>query len=176
MSTKASLSKFISLVLRHKPEVIGIKLDKNGWANVSDLIAGINKKHRITMELLEDIVATDSKQRYSFNEDHTKIRANQGHSVNVDVELEEKMPPDILYHGTGGNAVGSIMYSGILPQKRLYVHLSTNAVTAWEVGARHGNPYVLKIDAKKMVEDGYKFYLSKNGVWMTKEVPPKYIF
>ena len=168
-------SKYISLILRHKPEVIGISLDEHGWANVSELVAGINKTQPFSMEQLEEIVCTDSKKRYSFNEDKTLIRANQGHSIPVDVELPEKHPPDILYHGTGEKYVSSIDRQGLIPKSRLYVHLSKDSDTAIKVGARHGTPVVYRVDAHKMAEDGYKFYLSVNGVWLTKEVPMKYL-
>lgn len=112
------------MILRHKPETIGIKLDKHGWAHVDELIAGIAKTRPFDMEMLEEIVRMDSKQRYSFNEDKTLIRANQGHSIPVDVELEKKIPPDILWHGTGEKYVESINQMGLIPKARLYVHLS----------------------------------------------------
>ena len=125
-------SKFISLILRHQPEAIGIALDEHGWADVQELIDGINRSegHTLDMELLEEIVRTDEKQRYSFNEDHTLIRANQGHSIPVDVELEEKVPPEILWHGTGEKYVSSIDAQGLIPKSRLYVHLSSDMETA----------------------------------------------
>ena len=121
MSLKET-SKFISLILRHKPEAIGITLDEHGWANVNELIAGISKTQPIDMSMLEQIVSEDEKQRYSFNEDKTLIRANQGHSIPVDVELEEKEPPEVLYHGTGEKYVESIDCTGLEPRQRLYVH------------------------------------------------------
>lgn len=165
----------MSLILRHKPETIGISLDEHGWANVEELIAGIARNNEFNMDILEEIVRTDEKQRYSFNEDKTLIRANQGHSIPVDVELEEQAPPDILWHGTGEKYVSSIDKEGLLPKSRLYVHLSKDKETAVKVGSRHGNPVMYKIHAKRMYEDGYKFYLSVNGVWLTKEVPVKYL-
>lgn len=168
---------FISLILRHKPEVIGITLDKHGWAKVGELINGINAsgKYSIDMVLLEEIVRTDNKQRYSFNEDKTKIRANQGHSINVDVELKEIVPPEILYHGTGEKYVNSINTEGLKPKSRLYVHLSKDIDTAVEVGKRHGKPVVYSVLAGKMQRNGYKFYLSENGVWLTKVVPFEFL-
>lgn len=171
--TKAS--KYISLILRHKPETIGITLDKNGWANVKDLIKGVNKTHRLDMEMLEEIVATDDKQRYSFNEDKTLIRANQGHSIDVDVELEELEPPEYLWHGTGTKYVESIRKTGLIPKSRLYVHMSESYMTAMQTGARHGKPMVFCVKAEDMYKDGYKFYKSKNGVWLTKFVPVEYL-
>ena len=168
-------SKYISLILRHKPETIGISLDEHGWADVSELIEGIAKTHDLNMDILEEIVSTDEKQRYSFNEDKTKIRANQGHSVQVDVELEEKEPPEILWHGTGEKFVSSIDEQGLIPKSRLYVHLSIDEETATKVGKRHGKPVLYIVETAKMYKDGYKFYLSKNNVWLTKEVPVKYL-
>lgn len=168
-------SRFISLILRHNPSVIGIELDPHGWADVKELIKGINSKQKFTMKDLEEIVRTDNKQRYSFNEDKTKIRANQGHSINVDVELEECKPPRTLYHGTGEKYVSSIRKGGLIKKSRQYVHLSDNIETAIKVGERHGSPVVFIIHSDEMWKDGYKFYRSKNGVWLTDHVPPKYL-
>lgn len=168
-------SKFISLILRHKPETIGITLDEHGWANVDELIAGISKTHEINREILEEIVRTDNKQRYSFNEDKTLIRANQGHSIPVDVELEEVEPPKYLYHGTGEKFRESIDAEGLKPKSRLYVHLSEDIETATKVGSRHGKPVVYRVFAGWMHKNGFRFYKSVNGVWLTKDVPTKYI-
>jgi putative RNA 2'-phosphotransferase len=174
--SKNKLSVFISLILRHKPGEIGITLDEHGWANVDELIAGINASGRnIDMDILKEIVATDEKKRYSFNEDMTLIRANQGHSVLVDVELKEVTPPDILYHGTAWRFIDGIKRDGIKPMSRLYVHLSKDFDTARTVGRRHGDCAVLVIEAKKMYENGIKFYLSENGVWLTEYVDWKYV-
>ena len=174
MSLK-DVSKFIALILRHKPETIGITLDEHGWANVEELIAGIAKQQPFTMEMLEEIVRTDNKQRYSFSEDKTMIRANQGHSIPVDVELEAKTPPDILYHGTGFKYTDSIDRQGLVSKSRLYVHLSQDYDTAVNVGQRHGKPVVYEVNAKRMSADGYQFYLSVNDVWLTKKVPAEYL-
>lgn len=168
-------SKYISLILRHKPETIGITLDEHGWANVDELIAGIAKTQSFDLAMLEEIVATDNKQRYSFNEEHTLIRANQGHSIPVDVELKEIVPPEILYHGTGEKYVASIDEQGLIPKSRLYVHLSKDEETAVNVGKRHGKPVVYKVHSGDMQKDGYVFYQSVNGVWLTKSVPVKYL-
>lgn len=168
-------SKFTSLILRHKPETIGISLDEHGWANVEELISGIAKTRPMTMELLEEIVKTDNKQRYSFNEDKTLIRANQGHSIPVDVELQKQEPPYILYHGTGKKYEESIDESGLIPKSRLYVHLSSDIETARKVGSRHGKPVIYTVKCKAMIDDGYEFFLSANGVWLTKSVPEKYL-
>lgn len=170
------LSVFISLVLRHKPDAAGIQLEEHGWANVDELIKGIKNTGRtIDMDILEEIVRTDNKQRYSFNEDKTLIRANQGHSIPVDVELEEKQPPQYIYHGTPERFLDSIMAEGLKPMSRLYVHLSKDEETAVKVGKRHGEPVVLKIRAEEMWKEGIKFYISQNGVWLTKYVDIKYI-
>lgn len=171
-----STGKFIALILRHKPETIGITLDEHGWANVDDLIAGIQRtRPGFNMDILEEIVRTNNKRRYSFNADHTKIRANQGHSIPVDVELREAVPPEILYHGTGEKAVSSIIEQGLLPGNRLHVHMSTDIQTAITVGTRHGKPFVFRVQARHMQEDGFRFFLSENGVWLTKTVPPAYL-
>lgn len=164
-------SRFISLILRHKPETIGIKLDKHGWANVDELLKGVN----IDFATLERIVNEDEKGRYSFNDDKTKIRANQGHSINVDVELEEMIPPDVLYHGTGQKYVDSINKIGLIPKTRLYVHMTEDLEVAKITGMRHGKLIVYQIDAKKMNDDGILFYKSVNNVWLTKDVKTKYL-
>ena len=174
MSLKET-SKFISLILRHKPEEIGITLDEHGWANVDELIAGIAKTQPFDMAALEEIVSADEKQRYSFNKDKTLIRANQGHSIPVDVELEQKTPPEILYHGTGEKYAASIEKQGLIPKSRLYVHLSSDYDTAVKVGSRHGKPVVYTVAAGEMQENGYAFYLSVNGVWLTKSVPVSFL-
>lgn len=160
--------KMLSYLLRHDKS---FPFDEHGWREVSDLVAN----HGFTLEELREIVATNNKQRYEFSEDMTRIRARQGHSIQVDVELAEAAPPDILYHGTAKAFVKSIMIQGILNGKRLYVHLSTTIDMATKVGERHGEPAVLIIDAKRMHEDGIKFFLSRNDVWLTEFVEAKYI-
>lgn len=173
---KDNLSKFISLILRHKPEIINITLDKHGWADVKQLINGIKSSGKyIDMDLLENIVKNDNKNRYSFNEDKTLIRANQGHSINVDIELKEAIPTTILYHGTSTKFLNSIKKDGLKPMSRLYVHLSSDKDTAIKVGKRHGKPVILYIDTQSMINDGFKFYISENKVWLTKYIPVKYI-
>lgn len=161
--------------MRHKPETMGISLDEHGWANVDELIEGIAKTREFNMDILEEVVKTDNKQRYSFNEDKTLIRANQGHSIPVDVELDEVEPPAELWHGTGEKYVESIDKMGLIPKSRLYVHLSKDSDTANNVGRRHGKPVLYTVKTGDMFKDGYKFFLSKNGVWLTKEVPVKYL-
>ena len=176
MEKHRRLSKYVSLILRHKPELAGILLDEHGWANVEDLVSGISQTGRtITMKMLEEIVETDHKQRYSFNSEKTRIRANQGHSVPVDLELEAQMPPSVLYHGTASVFLEAILEEGLKPMGRLYVHLSKDVETAVKVGGRHGKPVVLKLPARNMYQDGQNFYLSQNGVWLTDIVDKKYI-
>ena len=170
------IGKFLCLILRHKPETIGTSLDEHGWANVKDLIEGVNKTYKFDMKMLEEIVETDNKQRYSFNEDKTKIRANQGHSIDVDVELEEVAPPKYLYHGTATKYMDSIFKDGLVPKSRLYVHLSADVETAITVGERHGTPILFRIKSKDMYDHGFKFYKSKNGVWLTKHVPADFMY
>ena len=169
------LGRFLSLVLRHNPLAAGIALDEHGWANVEELLAGVRRTGRhIDMDTLERIVRENNKQRYSFNEDHTKIRANQGHSLAVDVELKQEDPPQYLYHGKADRFLAAIQREGIQKMSRQYVHLSGSYQTAVEVGRRHGFPVVITIDAKAMVQDGIHFYLAENGVWLCEDVPPKY--
>ena len=172
-----STSKFLSLILRHKPEKVGISLDANGWVDVDVLIGAMNKHGRITVTLddIKDVVITNDKQRFAFNDDYTKIRANQGHSVSVDVELEEVQPPSVLYHGTSSNSIEGIIAKGIMPGQRLHVHLSGDEETALKVGQRHGKPVALVIHAAEMHKDGHKFFKSANGVWLTAFVPVEYI-
>lgn len=170
MSIK-STGKFLSLILRHKPEAAGITMDEHGWVKTDELI----KKLPLTMEALEEIVAADGKQRFSFNADKTLIRANQGHSIDVDVELKEAVPLKTLYHGTAEKYLESIEKCGLIPKSRLYVHLSQDTETAIQVGSRHGKPVVYAVDTEKMAADGFKFYLSANKVWLTKSVPFIYL-
>ena len=160
--------KRLAFLLRHDEEY---QFDEHGWHEVSDLIAN----HGYTMELLDEIVETNNKKRYEFSEDKTKIRARQGHSINVDVELKETTPPDILYHGTAETTVPTILKEGIVKGNRLHVHLSQTEETAVNVGKRDDKPYVLRINTKQISEAGIKFYLSNNGVWLTDYVSPKYI-
>ena len=160
--------KLLAFLLRHDKDY---PFDEHGWREIGDLITN----HGYTMDELKEIVATNNKQRFEFSEDMTRIRARQGHSVQVDVELEEMLPPDILYHGTGERFLASIMEQGINKGNRLYVHLSKTIETAVNVGKRHGKPVVLVIDTKRMADDGHKFYLSRNGVWLTDYEDKKYI-
>ncbi|MBI3650103.1 MAG: RNA 2'-phosphotransferase [Acidobacteria bacterium] len=170
------ISKFLSLVLRHQPEEIGLQLDPAGWVSVNELLRACRAKgFAITTEELQEVVRDNDKQRFTFNDDHSLIRANQGHSIEVELEYAPQTPPAILYHGTATRFVNSIQAQGLLKGKRLHVHLSPDEATAIKVGSRHGQPVVLKIAALRMHEDGLKFYLSKNGVWLTATVPADYI-
>jgi putative RNA 2'-phosphotransferase len=165
-------SKFLSLVLRHKPEEIGLKLNAEGWTNTQELC----RLAHITMTELEEIVATNNKKRFEFSEHKDKIRACQGHSIEVDLKLEPKDPPAYLYHGTSDRFIESIKKNGLRPQERNHVHLSADEETAKKVGQRHGGKTViLMVKSEEYHKDGGVFYLSNNGVWLTKEVPYKYI-
>ena len=169
------LSKYMSLILRHKPQVIGITLDEHGWADVNELIAGIAKHNMFNREILEEIVRTDAKGRYSFNADRTKIRANQGHSIPVNLELSPLEPPEILWHGTGEKYVSSIDQTGLKPGRRIYVHLSLDEETAKVVGSRHGRPVIYRVRSGEMYRDGLELFCSVIEVWMTKQVPVRYL-
>ena len=171
------LSKHLSFLLRHHPEAAGLSLDENGWADVSALIAAVRSSGRaIDFALLGKIVHEDEKGRYAFSKDGTKIRAVQGHSFRVDVGLKESMPPEFLYHGTSLRASDAILREGLKKMSRLYVHLSETVGGAERVAARRkGNPVILMIRAGDMSADGYLFFLSENGVWLTDHVPPCYI-
>lgn len=169
-------SKFISLVLRHQPEQIGLQLDENGWANVEELLQKMNAAGvDIDIDLLHAIVDTNHKKRFAFNEDQTMIRASQGHSIDVNLDLQPVLPPSILYHGTGIKNLQSILQAGLQKQSRQHVHLSATIETAKAVGSRHGKPRVLLIDAKAMQAAGFIFYLSANNVWLTEVVPVQFI-
>lgn len=173
---KKRIGKFLSLILRHDPAKINIELDEQGWANVQELINKC-KKHRyhFSMEDLIEIVETNDKQRYSFNEKRNKIRANQGHSIDIDLALSPVEPPLYLYHGTATRFIPSIMKEGIVRGSRQHVHLSKDKDTATKVGSRHGKPQILTILSGQMHSDGILFYQSDNGVWLTDYIDVKYI-
>ncbi|MCX8522680.1 RNA 2'-phosphotransferase [Chryseobacterium formosus] len=173
---KKKLSKFLSYVLRHHPELIDLNLDESGWANVDELITkSTNDSQGFTFEELNEIVETNDKKRFIFNEDKTRIRSNQGHSIDIDLALQPQQPPEFLYHGTAQNNVDSIVEKGIEKRSRQHVHLSLDKETATKVGMRHGKPIILTINSGKMFEDGVLFYLSENEVWLTDFVEAKYI-
>lgn len=166
------LGKELAYLLRHRPEAKHLTMDKHGWVKISELIANVPE---FTLDNLKEIVDTDAKHRYSISEDGVFIRANQGHSIPVDLGLEPKTPPDVLYHGTVERFMTSIMKEGLKKKERQHVHLSSDIETAKKVGERRGKPVILKIDAKQMVSDGFMFYCSENGVWLTDHVPVKYL-
>lgn len=171
-----SVSKFLSLVLRHSPETIELKLDENGWADVNELIEKCTKKgNRLDVELLDYVVENNDKKRFAFNEDKTKIRASQGHSISVELDLPETEPSEYLYHGTVAKFMESIKKEGLKKMSRQHVHLSKDKETAVKVGRRRGVPQILTVRSGAMFRDGFKFYLSENNVWLTDEVPSKYI-
>lgn len=171
-----STSKFLSLVLRHQPQLIGLQLDENGWADVEELLRKISAHgETVSKTLLETVVATNDKKRFAFNEDHTRIRASQGHSVEIDLGLEPKEPPVYLLHGTVATLLPSIKENGLQKMSRQHVHLSPDEATAIKVASRRGSPVVLTIRAKEMSDKGFVFYISENGVWLTGHVPPDFI-
>lgn len=169
------ISKFLSYVLRHCPEDIGLVLDENGWANVYELIQKSKSKYILTNDIIEFVVKNNKKQRFALSEDKKQIRANQGHSVEVKLNLESVEPPEVLYHGTATRFLDAIMTEGLKAMDRHDVHLSFDRSVAITVGERHGKVIVLEILAKQMHDDGYTFQCSANNVWLTKEVPVKYI-
>lgn len=170
------ISKFMSLVLRHRPEEIGLQLDENGWADLQELITKLNSKGaNVDEATIQFIVDTNEKKRFAFNDDKTRIRANQGHSIKVDLQLSPAIPPDVLYHGTAMHVIASIMKDGLLKQERHHVHLTASKETAVSVGGRHGKPVVLEIDAAKMVAEGFEFFVTDNDVWLVEIVLPEYI-
>ena len=176
--TKIEIGKYACYLLRHCPQDANLDMDSRGWVDADALIAAINSKFPdagFGMEALLDMVSTDKKQRYSMSMGNEKIRANQGHSIPVDLELGPVTPPPRLYHGTATKFIKSIMKEGIKSRSRNYVHLSGDYATAIEVGKRHGTPVILEIDAEGMRHAGHKFYLSENGVWLTDYVPPEFI-
>lgn len=175
MST-VQISKFLSLVLRHKPAEIGITLDEAGWVDVDDLLDGL-KKHgqAITFPKLEEVVDTNDKQRFEFNEDATRIRARQGHTVAVTLGYEPQPPPAFLYHSTVAASIPLIQKNGLQKMRRHAVHLSPDRETATRVGQRRGMPLLLKIRAQAMHEAGHLFYCTANNVWLTELVPAEFI-
>jgi len=168
------ISKYLSYILRHKPESIGIKLSENGWCSIDELIEKTTK-FNLTKEVIDIVIQTNDKQRFISNLSSTMIRANQGHSIDIDLGLEPIKPPKRLFHGTAIRFMDSIKKKGITKQNRQYVHLSESISIAWHVGSRHGKPIVLFISSYRMVKDGYKFYKSENNVWLVDNVPIKYI-
>ena len=176
MTRLIKISKYLSKHLRHQPERIGITLNKGGWVEVDNLLRACKKNNfPISRPELEEVVINNDKKRFSFDQTGNFIRANQGHSVEIDLQLEPQIPPNILYHGTGHKSVKSILATGLSKMSRHHVHLSLNITTAKKVGARHGRPVVLAVDAIAMHDNGYIFYCSDNGVWLVDSVPPEYL-
>ena len=167
-----NISKFLSLVLRHKPEKIGLELDQQGWAKTQELL---DKIPHLTLKLLQEVVETNNKKRFAFNEDGSKMRASQGHSITVDLGYPPSEPPALLYHGTATRFVTSIQEKGLLKRNRQHLHLSKDLDTATNVGQRHGKVVILTVDSGKMYKDGYNFFISENGVWLTDHVPVDYL-
>lgn len=170
------LSKFLSFVLRHNPDAIGITLDSHGWVSIDELLAKSKSAGtRFTREELYYVVESSDKKRFTLSTDSQKIRAAQGHSLSVDLGLTPKEPPSVLYHGTASQSIGSILSEGLKPKSRQQVHLSTDEATARRVGERHGQPVVLRVDARSMYAQGYKFVQADNGVWLTDCVPSEFL-
>ena len=174
--TLKTKSKWMSKHLRHSPEKVGLTLEMGGWVRVADLLeAAKNNKMSLSRTQLEEVVKSNDKQRFSFDRTGTKIRANQGHSVEVDLQLQPQTPPDTLLHGTGAKNREAILEQGLHSGRRHHVHLSRDMETAIQVGARHGKPLVFRVDALKMHADGFQFFCSENNVWLVEEVPPRYL-
>lgn len=166
-------SKFLSLVLRHQPERIGIELDDAGWVDVDALLSACAAHgRRLSRAELDHVVATNNKRRFAYSEDGRRIRASQGHSVAVELGLPATTPPDVLYHGTAAATLPLILRDGLRPMSRQDVHLSADVETAVRVGTRHGRPVVLEVDAAGLAGEGHEFRVSANGVWLTDLVPP----
>lgn len=169
-------SKFLSLILRHKPDAVGIALSAEGWADVGELLAGMARHgHSLRFQDLVEVVETNDKRRYAFNEDRTKIRAVQGHSRQVELGYEPVPPPERLFHGTVERFIASIRVEGLAPGRRQHVHLSRSRAIAEQVGQRRGRPVILTIDSHAMAEGGHLFYQADNGVWLTRHVPAEFI-
>ncbi|MFK7789168.1 MAG: RNA 2'-phosphotransferase [Phycisphaeraceae bacterium] len=177
MDTKVkTVSKSMSYVLRHRPDVIGITLDANGWVGVDELLEAFNDNgKRYTRAILDRAVAENDKQRVEFSDERTRIRARQGHSVQIDLGYDAAVPPDILFHGTASRNIDSVRQNGLQKMNRHHVHLSTNKQTMLAVGQRHGKPIILKIDAKRMYQDGFEFFVTANHVWLVDTVPSAYL-
>lgn len=171
-----SLSKYLSLILRHNPSLLGIILDESGWTDTEQLLLKMNEKGmKVTLDSLKEMVSSNDKQRFAFSEEYRKIRANQGHSFPVSLGLEPTTPPEILFHGTTGKFLEPIFQKGLQKMSRQHVHLSATQETAVSVGSRHGKPEIIKVLSGKMFQAGYSFFLSENGVWLTDFVPPEFL-
>ena len=170
------ISKRLSLHLRHDPEGLGLALEPGGWVDVDKLLMAFSKKYfPLTFDELKQVIQNNDKQRYGSDETGLKIRAHRGHSTDVDLQLEPKTPPDVLYHGTARHTLQVILKDGLKSMKRQHVHLSTDKETMMAVATRHGKPVLLRVDAQDMVEQGHTFYQSTNGIWLSNFVPSDYI-
>ena len=175
-SRLVKISKYLSYHLRHRPDKLGLHLAPGGWVSVAELLAACKKyKFPLKRTELNEVVERNDKKRFSFDATGTRIRANQGHSVQVELQLEPVVPPDVLYRGTGSGAAESIGRQGLCKMSRHHVHLSTDIATARNVGKRWGHPVIFAVDAAAMHEAGYTFYCSENGVWLVGQVPPEYL-
>ena len=167
-------SKLLSLVLRHKPETINVELDSQGWIDIDVLLEALAaNNHKISRDQLSEVVRENDKQRFAI--EGNRIRANQGHSISVELGLREQPPPDVLYHGTATRFLDAILKEGLKRMNRQHVHLSADLTTASKVGVRHGKLVILEVDTHAMANDGHSFYISANGVWLTDHVPPDYL-
>jgi putative RNA 2'-phosphotransferase len=173
---RVAASKFLSLLLRHKPQEVGLSLDAGGWAGIEDIVRLTSgRRTPLTRKLIEEITATSEKKRFIISDDGNRIRANQGHSIAVNLNLEPQNPPEALFHGTATRYIESILRQGLVKGNRQYVHLSPDRSTAEQVGRRHGKPVILNIAAQAMQASGYVFFLSVNGVWLTEHVPARFL-
>lgn len=173
---RKSISKWLSLILRHSPETAGLTLDQKGWVSVDELLErSAGKGRQFSRDMLEEVVATNDKQRFTFSDDGLRIRANQGHSVSIDLQLEACEPPEVLYHGTIPASLAAIIRDGLKPMSRQHVHLSADRETADRVGSRRGKPTILVVRSGQMWREGHRFYRSANGVWLADAVPPAYL-
>jgi putative RNA 2'-phosphotransferase len=173
---KTKISKFLSLILRHKPETIDLNLDENGWADVKELLEkSAQNGNDFTRKELETVVEKNDKKRFTFDARREKIRASQGHSITVEIGFEEKTPPKTLYHGTAEKNVEAILQNGLQKMQRHHVHLSTEIETARAVGTRYGKPVIFQINTENMLAENFKFYVSANGVWLVERVPAQFL-
>lgn len=174
IQNRIKISKYLCFILRHHPEAIGLGLDSEGWASIDEIIQKISR-FKLTPELIDYVMQTDDKQRFCISEDGTKIRANQGHSIDVNLNLKPLQPPEVLLHGTANRFLENILEKGLLKQKRQFIHLTESESIAKAVGSRYGKPVILEITSVRMVEDGFIFYKSLNNVWLVEHVPVDYL-
>lgn len=175
-SRAIEISKFLSYHLRHHPEKLGLTLESGGWVNVEELLKASHQNNfPFSLTELTEVVNNNEKKRFTFDETGTKIKANQGHSIEINLQLNPMIPPDLLYHGTHPQVVNTILKEGLQKMSRHHVHLSVDILTAKKVGQRRGKPVILEINAKKMSEDGFTFYCSDNNVWLVDYIPPQYL-